>query len=257
MRCHKSSEAFDKNGIVFIFEFSKPTFMQKKYTHIFFDFDNTLWDFSANSVASLRENFEKHQLARYFKSFETFSEIYHAHNDKLWAAYRRGEIDKQRLATYRFELSFGEAKIVDKDFAHRFAHDYLQGTTQQTTLLPYARQALQYLAEKYSLHLITNGFEEVQFPKIENSGLKPFFRTVVTSEEAGKLKPHPQIFGYALKKAAAPLAESLMIGDDWESDIQGAKNTGMDYIFFNPRQRPTPEKPQTQIVSLKALLRLL
>jgi putative hydrolase of the HAD superfamily len=127
--------------------------------------------------------------------------------------------------------------------------DYLDILPNKTNLFPYTIEILAYLKEKgYQMHLITNGFESVQFKKIENSKLAPFFKEVITSEASNSLKPHKEIFEYALDKTGANLEESIMIGDNESADIQGAINIGMDSIFVN-HLKVTPTVPATYTIT--------
>lgn len=204
--------------------------------HLFFDWDRTLWHFDKNSALALKEIFHKKNLQAKFTSFESFYEIYQTHNHRLWNLYREGKIEKEDLSSKRFSLTFEQANITDKQFAQDFSEEYLQATTTKTELFPNAKECLLYLKSKYKLHIITNGFVEVQYLKIKNSGLAHFFSEIITSEEAGALKPHPKIFEFALSKTGAKLENSVLIGDDLEADIKGAINFGMKNIFFNPNK---------------------
>ena len=99
------------------------------------------------------------------------------------------------------------------------------------------KKAYTELAQKYQLHIITHGFSEAQFVKLESSGLRPYFEIVVCSEMVGKTKPNPEIFEFALNQANAKKNESIMIGDDHNTDIIGAIQVGMQAILFDPKNR--------------------
>ncbi len=118
-------------------------------------------------------------------------------------------------------------------------------------------EVLQYLHIKYSLHLITNGFEEVQHIKIREADIGKYFKTITTSEEAGVKKPDKQIFEYALEKAQAKISESLMIGDTLEVDIQGARNVGMDQVYYNPLKMDHTQAVSYEIGHLIELMEIL
>lgn len=206
----------------------------KKYTHIFFDLDHTLYDFEKSTYETIYELCEKYHLAnKGIPMFKYFYQRYKEINDRYWGQYRKGKITKAFLNVERFHTTFKEFGIDDRDFAETFANEYLANAPLKNTLFPDVHEVLQYLKNKYSLHMITNGFEEVQEKKIKTTGLRKYFKTITTSEEAGVKKPDIEIFNYALKKAGANPIESLMIGDNIEVDIIGAKNAGLDQILFN------------------------
>ncbi len=213
----------------------------KKYRHLFFDLDNTLWDFDLNSYHALQENFMRYRLD--LQNFDRFYDTYVSHNERLWEFYRQKKITKEELSRSRFELSFSDTGMTGVD-PTAFNRDYLELMPQQTRLCDGARVVLEKLSEKYELHIITNGFAEVQYKKLGNSDLSRFFSRVFVSEEIKSPKPSPEIFRHALKSCNARKNESLMIGDDWEVDILGAAGSGIDQVFYQPvRETITGEKP--------------
>ncbi|MCD4734755.1 MAG: YjjG family noncanonical pyrimidine nucleotidase [Bacteroidales bacterium] len=205
-----------------------------KYTHIFFDLDHTLYDFDKSSYETFSELYYKYCL--FDKGIENLDNCYTRYrkiNEELWALYKEGKLEKKFLNVQRFYLTFKEFGIDDRTFAEHFAIDYITESPLKLCLFPGAWEVLNYLQDKYKLHIITNGFEEVQFKKIKANELNKYFQTITTSEEAGVKKPFSGIFELALQKAEAKVCESLMIGDDIEVDIKGAKSVGMDQMFFN------------------------
>ena len=228
--------------------------MKVPYKHIFFDLDHTLWDFATNSKIALRQIFAENQLAeRGIPSFEKFYDKYVPINDRYWARYHNNIVTKEQLRHGRFHDSLKEFKINDAELAERMAESYITISPRMTALFPDAVEILGYLQRKYKLHLITNGFAEVQWIKIENSGLKPFFEHIIISEEVGTQKPDKVIFEIAMDRAATHADECIMIGDNYNTDIVGAQNAGMDQIFFNPtRQR----KKQAVTYEIKNLIEL-
>jgi len=223
--------------------------MVKKYNHIIFDLDNTLWNFDKNSRESLLQIFTKYRLIEKFESFDFFAEIYEKHNQELWQQYRTGQIAKFALGLYRFSRTLETVKINDDDFAQRLNNEYLANTTVMTELVPHTFEILHYLKEKYPLHILTNGFFEVQFLKLRNSKLETFFQNLITSEEAGAQKPSPKTYKYALDRINASADECIFIGDDYEIDVVGALNVGIDSIFFNRKNEDTIDKPATFTVN--------
>lgn len=206
-----------------------------KYRHIFIDLDHTLYDFERSTRITFLESYKKFNLKQNgVQDFDEFMTLYKKTNMELWSLYREGKIKKKFLNVERFHrtlLSFG---IDDRAFAGRFASEYLNNSPRNKALFPGVMEALEYLFAKYKLHIITNGFEEVQRVKMEANDLNRFFTTITTSEEAGAKKPSEKIFIHALAASGASPDESLMIGDDYDVDIAGARNIGMDQMLFNP-----------------------
>ena len=209
--------------------------MTKKYKHIFFDLDRTLWDFDKSSKEAFSEIFDLHKLKEQgIKSVALLHDVYTVHNERLWDMYRKGEIAKEVLRGRRFHLALKDLGVDDPDLAEKMGLDYIRLSPLKVNLFPQAINVLEYLSPKYKLHIITNGFQEVQDIKIAASDLGKYFEVIVTSEEAGMKKPHPGIFDYALSKAGASAKESLMVGDDPDVDILGARESGMDQVLFDP-----------------------
>jgi putative hydrolase of the HAD superfamily len=98
-------------------------------------------------------------------------------------------------------------------------------------------EILEYLQTKYNLHIITNGFTEIQGNKMNNSYISHYFKTITNAELAGVKKPNALIFEYALNLAKTKKENSIMIGDCMEADVQGALDAGLDAIFFNDNNR--------------------
>ena len=233
------------------------TELLKTYKHIFFDLDRTLWDFDANSREALTDIFEKHGLNRYFESPEPFVQAYHKHNELLWNRYREGHIKKETLRSQRFESALGEVKIENPSLAKALNEDYLKISTGKTILISGTHEVLAYLSKKYSLYILTNGFRETQLSKIKNCDLTKYFQYVFTSETIGYNKPNPKTFHWAMSSVNGRKGECLMIGDDNEIDIMGAKAAGMDQVFYNPEKLNTKLKPTFEIASLIELKEIL
>jgi putative hydrolase of the HAD superfamily len=205
------------------------------YQHLFFDLDHTIWDFEMNSKETLWDLHIKYDLAaKGISDFDAFFDQYSIHNHRLWDRYTKGFIKQEELRWKRIYLSLLDYKIADETLSRTMSVDYLDILPNKTNLFPYTIEILTYLKNKgYQMHLITNGFESVQFKKIENSNLTPFFTAIITSEASNSLKPNKEIFEFALQQSNAKLEHSIMIGDNESADIQGAINVGMDSIFVN------------------------
>jgi putative hydrolase of the HAD superfamily len=226
-----------------------------QYKHLFFDLDHTLWDFEANSRQTLQELYHTLGLAaRGVTDFDLFHKHYTFHNEKLWDRYRNGFVKVEELRWKRMWLTLLEFKIGDEPLARQLGERFLEALPSRTMLFPYTIEILTYLRDKgYELHLITNGFEKTQHSKIENSGLSGFFGKVITSEGCDSLKPHKEIFEYAFRVTGAEPAESIMLGDSIEADIQGAINAGIDQVYVNHLGIEPPMRPTYTVSSLKEL----
>lgn len=227
----------------------------RKYKHLFFDLDHTLWDFEANARATLETLYEDLQLKkRGVDDFELFYKNYLKYNEMLWERYRKGFVKQEELRIKRMRLALLDFKIADEALAQAMNVQFLELLPTRTILFPYAKEILQWLLNKnYELHLITNGFEKVQHSKLKYSGLDIFFKEVITSEGSNSLKPNKEIFEFAFQKAHANPASSIMIGDTIDVDIQGAINAGIDQVFVNHTGISTDIKPTYTVTSLKEL----
>ncbi|MBX3256352.1 MAG: YjjG family noncanonical pyrimidine nucleotidase [Chitinophagaceae bacterium] len=226
-----------------------------KYKHLFFDLDHTLWDFESNAKLTLQELHHTLQLASYgVENFEAFYERYIYHNTRLWERYRKGFIKREELRLKRMRLTLLDFKIGNESLAHTMDTQFLDQLPTRTLLFPGTLEILGYLRNKgYALHLITNGFESVQHNKLKYSGLTGFFGNVITSEGSNSLKPQKEIFDYAFSKTGALPMESIMLGDDIEADIAGARNAGIDQVFINHKNIPDRVEATYTVGSLKEL----
>jgi len=230
----------------------------KKYRHIFFDLDHTLWDYDTNVQESLSELFEIYQLPTVgIPDFQTFIDAFYQVNFKLWALYDLGKIDKQNLRETRFKLIFEKAGVSGSNVPKEMEEDFMQRTSSKPHLLPYSKEILDYLSPNYKMHIITNGFNESQAKKMHSSGLTPYFDLVVTSETTGHKKPDPRIFQYAMDKLAVKSADCIMIGDNPNSDILGAIRSNIDQVYFDPHEKGIEHQPTHTIRHLKELEGLL
>lgn len=212
--------------------------MKPTIKHVFFDLDRTLWDFDANSRLELNQlwsNYKLHQ--RGISLSDQFIQIYEKINGKCWAQYRNNEITKEELRGKRFQDTLAYFGIVDAQLANEISIAYLANSPNRTILVDGALDVLSYLKEKYQLHIITNGFKEVQHLKLNNCGLTPFFDQIIISEEVGAMKPAAKVFDYSIAIANAKKEESVYIGDDLIVDIEGANNAGWHTIYYNPNRR--------------------
>lgn len=229
-----------------------------RYKSLFIDLDDTLWDTYHNNKECLEELYDVHHFGRYYASFEAFFDIYWPHNNQLWDQYRNNEIDKQTLIIERFRYMLRPMGIEDVPTVLAINNDFLQRTTTKTRLIPGAIDLLEYLHPFYKLYILSNGFREVQYKKLCNSGLAPYFSKMILSEDAACQKPNKEIFDYALVNTNSRRRESLMIGDSWDADIVGAHNSRIDQLWLNPeRHAPKGFEPTFNIISLEEVKNIL
>lgn len=230
-----------------------------RYKNIFFDLDDTLWHFSANAEESFREVYFKHGLDNYFDSFETFYSIYQKRNKELWVEYGDGDITKEELNRQRFLYPLQAVGINDEELAKKYSDDFFAIIPFKSGLIPDAKEVLEYLSScGYRLFILSNGFRELQYQKMRSGGIDKYFKKVILSEDIHVHKPYPEIFNFALSATQSRLQDSLMVGDSWEADIEGAKGVGMHQMYFNYSKRTDlPFQPTYKIDSLKEIMTLL
>ena len=232
--------------------------MASQYKNLFFDLDDTLWAFSLNARDTFEEMYQKYDYDRFFRSFQHFYTLYQYRNVELWEEYGRGQVSKEELNRQRFLYPLEAVGARDAALAEAFSDDFFSVIPTKSRLMPHAYEVLEYLAEKYNLYILSNGFRELQSCKMRSAGVDGYFKKVILSEDLGVLKPWPAIFNFALSATQSELRESLMIGDSWEADITGAHGVGMHQAFYNVTERTTfPFLPTYHIHSLKELMDLL
>lgn len=206
----------------------------KPIRHLFFDLDNTLWDFTRNSASVLEHLHGHFELANVgIPTASAFVERYEIHNEQAWKLYREGRLDHERLRWERYWRTLADFGCDNRKLAIELSGAYLEKLAECQLLMPGARQVVHQLHSRYPLHIVTNGFEEVQRNKLKYSGLDAFFLSVTTAEAAGAAKPDPRIFHSALAEAGAKAEESLYIGDHAPTD-SSALEAGMHFLWYNP-----------------------
>jgi putative hydrolase of the HAD superfamily len=225
-----------------------------KTKHLFFDLDRTLWDFEKNSEIALNHLFHELGLQHSIDHFDSFFQLYKENNSILWKKYGSGQLKKEELRDERFRLTLENLKVNDPILVKKISDGYVELSPQQTALFPNAIETLKDLQkEGFNMHIITNGFKEVQYIKLDKSGLSDYFDVIVCSEDVGKNKPAPDIFHYSLNRANAKAIDSVMIGDDFEVDVLGALNIGMKGVHFDPYQHHTSHDDTLRIQELSEL----
>ena len=231
------------------------------YTDLFLDFDDTLYDTHGNAVIALHELFETLQLGQYFADPKVFYDEYWKANIDLWTRYSKEEITRDYLIVERFRrpLSFGKGLDPTEEYCLKASDLFLDYCSSKPGLVEGAHELVDYLKNKgYRMHICSNGFHEVQYKKLRACGLFDYFDTIILSEDAGANKPSKQFFDYALQKSGAVKAKTLMIGDNFNTDILGAKQAGFDTAYFNRfPDYPAPEPATFEVTNLSQLMDIL
>ena len=251
----------------------------KQYTDLFLDFDDTLYDTHGNAVIALQELFDAQHLERWFADPQVFYDAYWQANIDLWARYSKGEITRDYLIVERFRRPLLASEIYQAEanwlspsgrrakpsslstvnFSLQLSDLFLDFCSSKPGLVDGARELMDYLRQKgYRMHMCSNGFHEVQYKKLRACGLYDYFDTIVLSEDAGANKPARQFFDYAFRQTGARREATLMVGDNLQTDILGAREAGLDTAYFNR----FPEYPATdpvtyEVTSLRQLMEIL
>ncbi len=230
----------------------------KTYEHIFFDLDHTLWDYEGNAGEALHELYDHHQLGEkgMFSKAELVTTFFDV-NDMLWDDYNHHRIQRKDLRERRFPTIFKRLGLPIELRPKDIETEYIALSPTKDKVFDHAHELLDYLSPKYELHIITNGFDDIQGTKMSSSGIDHYFKVIITSETAGFRKPDPRIFRLALDKSGAEAGHSLMVGDNLKADIGGARDFGMDQVFFNPGRKSHIDKVTYEISGLKELMSLL
>lgn len=228
----------------------------KTYSSIIFDLDDTLWDTKRNSKDALHDIYINYKLDRFYEHYEDFYILFLTLNESLWEQYNHGRINKEELQNTRFRKLLSPHTL-ELNFL-RINEDFIETTCSKTKLIDGAHDILAYLSNKYNLFILSNSFEKALQAKIDSSGFNKYFAQIYSSESIGINKPDAKAFEYVIKDQNSSIEECVMIGDNLSTDIQGAINSGIDQIWFNPEAYNHPNiQPTHNIRSLFELKDIL
>ena len=231
-----------------------------KYKDLFIDFDDTLYDTHGNSVIALRETFEEFHLERWFPDPQIFYDAYWLANIDLWTRYSRGEITRDYLIVERFRrpLSEGKGLEISEALCLEMSDRFLEFCATKSGVVEGAHELMDYLKGRgYRMHMTSNGFHEVQYKKLAASGLRDYFDTIILSEDAGANKPSKAFLDYAFAQSGASVDTTMMIGDNLQTDIIGARDVGLDTILFNRWDVPPSDIPTHTVAALREIMQIL
>lgn len=232
-----------------------------KYRHVFLDLDDTLWDTTTNLQESFEELYLQFGYKRYYSSFADYYKVYVTRNLQLWEAYGRKEVDKDTLNKERFSYPLIKAGVPTEEaemMGAAFSELFFPLTATKKKLKPHAKELLDYLEPKYTLHILSNGFPGLQQQKMKSAGILNYFDHIILSEDIGIPKPNKEIFDFALNSVHCQVQESIMIGDNPIADIQGADACGFDTIYYDwTDSNRTPTEPTYHIHDLLEIKNIL
>lgn len=231
--------------------------MKKNYKHLFFDLDHTLWDYDKNTFETITEIYEIYDLSRWSLSFDKFLTHFHEINNLLWDKFNHGLIDRFELRNNRFKIILRDLGIDENAIPADIGETFLEIAPSKSSVVPFTHEILEYLSPKYQLHIISNGFDDIQHRKLKASNIFHYFDKIITSDNSGYRKPQKEIFEFAMNSAGSSLSDSMFVGDNLDTDIQGAQNAQMDHIFYNPDNRDHSFPVTHEISSLREIMNIL
>lgn len=231
--------------------------MKTNYQHIFFDLDHTLWDFEKNTEEAIVEIYEIFNLSRWPFTLGEFMKYFHETNNYLWDKFNHRLIGREELRNSRFKIILGNLGVLEEDVPAEIGEAYLEIAPSKSSVMPFTYEILDYLFPKYKLHIISNGFDDVQLRKLKAAKIYHYFDKIITSDNSGYRKPQKEIFDFAMNWVGATRADSLFVGDNVDTDIAGAQNAQMDHIFYNPEKKQHPYQVTYEITSLEEIMNIL
>ncbi len=225
--------------------------------HIIFDLDDTIWDYQHNSKDTLEELFKSYNLENHGINSIQFIEVFRFVNNHLWDQFDKGEITRDIIRLHRFPTIFKKLSINLNGVALQMQDSFMQICSAKPKLVKGVQKVLDTFSSKYTFHILSNGFDEVQYVKIKAAGITHYFDKIITSGRAGYRKPEPEIFEFALNEIGANKEECIMIGDNPLSDIEGAYHYGIDQIYYNVHKKECAITPTHTINNFRELLKIL
>lgn len=225
--------------------------------HLIFDLDDTVWDYQQNSNDALNELCESYSLDKHGINPEEFIKIFRVVNNGLWDQFDRGEITRDIIRKERFPAVFERLSLDLNGVAMQMQDSFMQLCSAKPKLVEGVHEVLDKFGSKYNFHILSNGFDEIQFIKLRAAGVEHYFDHIITSGRAGFRKPQPEIFDFTLSEIGATKDDCIMIGDNPVSDIEGAFRYGIDQVYYNVHQKECAITPNHTITDMNELLQIL
>lgn len=227
------------------------------YKCILFDLDHTLWDYETNSREALSELYIEFGLKNKGVDEKQFLDTFYMVNNELWDLYDRGLLHRDVIRNDRFHKILIALGVNDYNMSLDLSQEYIAQSPKKKNLMDGCKETLDYLCPKYSMTIVTNGFDEIQSTKLSSGGIEHYFKNIVTSARAGHKKPSREIFEFALRENNTLPHEAIMIGDNLLTDIAGATNANIDAVFFNPNKIDHDARVSYEIENLRELMNFL
>ena len=230
----------------------------EELTDIFFDLDHTLWDFDNNTAEAIAEIYTIFNISQWtFFTFQDFMNTFNEVNNFLWDKFNHGKIGRMELRQRRFPMILTRLGVDENEIPQEIGEKYLELAPNKSKVLPFTHEILEYLKPNYQLHIISNGFDDVQHSKLKASNIHHYFDKIVTSDSSSYRKPQKEIFEFAMHQVGATRKDAIMIGDNIDTDITGAQNATMDHVFFNPNKISHSLKVTYEVHSLQQIMNIL
>ncbi len=203
-----------------------------KYKGLLLDIDNTLYDYNSTHQYALEKVLD-YCIKRFKKSEYELKEAYMIARKKVHIELSETASSHNRLLYFQKMLEI--LKINPLEYSYIIYNIYWDNFLEY--MKPF--DGIYELLEKYknSICLVTDLTAHIQYKKIKQLNLEKYCNKIVTSEEAGKEKPHPYMFMLALQKLNLQTHEVCMIGDSFKKDIFGASNLGIQSIWLNNKEK--------------------
>ena len=231
--------------------------MESNKKHIIFDLDDTIWDYQRNSNEALNELHSSFNINEHGVNSENFKNAFREVNNQLWDDFDKGVISRDVIRKRRFPMVFGELSLNLNGVAMEMQDSFMQICSSKPSLVPGAQKVLDQFRSEYNFHILSNGFDEIQFAKLKAADIEHYFDKVITSGRAGYRKPEAEIFEFALNEIGAKPEECVMVGDNPLSDIEGAYRYGIDQVYYNVHNKECAISPTYTIYDFNELLNIL
>jgi len=198
------------------------------------DLDDTILRFTAGQPNFWQLALEQHLPDR--NDHERLFARIDAVSREFWGQAERAFWGRQNMqeARRRITLAALASESVSLDLCQRIADDMTEWKESSVRPFDGALETLQLLRERgHKLALLTNGSAAFQRRKLARYTLEPLFELVLIEGELGYGKPDPRVFRAALAHFAIEPHQALMVGDNLDADIAGARQVGIAGVWHD------------------------